>query len=149
MRQAVQREALRVALFLDDDQQSLAASVGPLEQQWDVQLAKPVAEAFLELLLANGYDLGAREAVVGFFRGEEGKRRMRIVQDQILEVLVVTHPTKLTRSDAAAASGPRNRLASASYRCSVLRKAEMSGWRAEALDSVPNSARQVEYHLVV
>jgi hypothetical protein len=43
----VEEEPLRVALLLDDEQQDLAAPVGPLGQQRHIQLAKPVAEAFL------------------------------------------------------------------------------------------------------
>jgi len=91
MRQAMDREALRVALFLDDEQQGLAPPVGPLDKQRDVQLAKAVLEPFFELLLAHRQDLGAREPIGGFIRCEECERLVRIVQDEILEVLVVAH----------------------------------------------------------
>jgi len=53
------REAARVALLFEQEQQGLAAAVDPLDQQRDIQLPEALPEALLELLLVYGDDLGA------------------------------------------------------------------------------------------
>ena len=91
VRQAVEVEALRVGLFLNDEQQRCAPPVGPLDQQRDVELAEALAEALFELLLAQRHDPRAGVDGPGLGGGEEGQGLARVVEDEVLEVLVVAH----------------------------------------------------------
>ena len=77
-------------LFFDDEQQGDAPTVGPLDEQRHIEFAETITEPFLELLLTHGQNAGGLQ-VPGFGGGEEFQRRPRIVEDQILEVLVVGH----------------------------------------------------------
>jgi hypothetical protein len=85
----VDRELGRVRLFLQHEQYGLAAAVGPFDQQRHVQLPKPIAEPFLQLLLTDRDDAHTLVHMRGLGGGEELHRVVRVVDDQVLEVLVV------------------------------------------------------------
>jgi dCTP deaminase len=72
MCQPVDREALRVGLFLDHEQECRAPSVRPFDQQRHVQLPKALAQAFLELLPANRHDARPRIDRMRLDRRKEG-----------------------------------------------------------------------------
>ena len=89
--QAMDGEPARLRLLLEDEQQRLAPPVGPLHEQGHVELAEALAEPLLELLLANGQDPYPRIDTAGLGLGEEAHRLAGVVDDEVLEVLVVTH----------------------------------------------------------
>ena len=51
-------EPSRLGLLLEHEEQRCAAPVGPLHEQRDVEVAKVLAQAFLQLLLADGDHAG-------------------------------------------------------------------------------------------
>ncbi|MDE0690612.1 MAG: hypothetical protein OXI55_00020 [Gammaproteobacteria bacterium] len=89
VRQPVRREPPRLGLLLDHEQHGLAPAVVPLDLQRHVELAEAVAEALLELLLAQRLDAHAVPRFRRLLGGEEGKGVAGIVEDEVLEVLVV------------------------------------------------------------
>ena len=89
VRQPVRREPPRLGFLLDDEQHRIAAAVGPMHQHRCVEFAEAVAEAFLELLLAQRHDLHVVPGLRRLFGGEEGQGVAGIVDDEVLEVLVV------------------------------------------------------------
>ena len=89
MRQAVHREPALVGLLLQREHHRLAAAVGPLHQQRSVQSPEPASEVLLQLLLSNREE---GRLLVGFRRlveREERERLTRVLDDEVLEVLVV------------------------------------------------------------
>jgi len=98
--QAVDGETSGVALFFEYKQQGLAPSIGPLHQQGNIELAKAFAETRLQLLLAHGCNPGCADRI-GLVRGEEGQCLVRIVEDEVFEVLVMTQELILTDSPAS------------------------------------------------
>ena len=89
MGEPVRREPRRVRLLLQGEYDGLAAAIGPLDEQRRVECPEAVAETFLELLLAHGDDA---HVVVGprcLIGGEERQGVARVVDDQVLEVVVV------------------------------------------------------------
>lgn len=114
MRQAMDPEAPRVALLLQDEQQGLAPTVGPLHQQGHVQLAETLAKPLLALLLTDRKDLGLGKLLDRVAGSKESQCLAWIVQDRILEVLVVTHvlvPIPSRRSSQARREWPNRRYA--------------------------------------
>ena len=89
MRQPVQGEAPPVAFFFEHEQDRLTAAVGPLHEQRHIQLPKVFAQTFLQLFLSRRDD--AHRVIRGgrLCRGEKRQRIARIVENQVLEVLVV------------------------------------------------------------
>jgi hypothetical protein len=71
MGEAMDGEAARLGLFLEDEQQRLAPAIGPFGQQGHVQLAKTLAQALFELFLADRDDPGALIDLRGFLRGKK------------------------------------------------------------------------------
>ena len=89
LRQPVWREPAPVRLLLHDEQNGTAAVVAPLHQQRRVEHPEAVSQALLQLLLPNGDDLRRLFRRRRLFGREERERLARIVEDQVLEVLVV------------------------------------------------------------
>ncbi len=91
MDEAVDGETAGIAFLFDDKEERRAASVGPFEEQRGVELAEALAQALLQLLLADRGDADIRRKVGGLGLGEEGEGLARVVEDEVLEVLVVAH----------------------------------------------------------
>ena len=72
MRQPVRREPPRLGLLLDHEQHGLAPAVVPLDEQRHVKLAETVAEALLELFLAQRLDAHVVPPFRCLLGGEEG-----------------------------------------------------------------------------
>ena len=73
------------------EEQGGAAAIGPFHQQGDVELAKAFAQALLELFLADGQDARPGVDGLGLDGGEEADGLVRIVDDEVFEVVVVAH----------------------------------------------------------
>jgi hypothetical protein len=74
VRQAMEREALGLGLFLEHEQQGGTPPIRPFQQQGDVELAKALAQAFFQLLFADRQDVCAAIDGPGLDRGKEGDR---------------------------------------------------------------------------
>ncbi len=85
----MRREPPPVRLLLQREHDRIAAAVGPVHEQRRVERPVAVAEAFLELLLAHRDDAHVVLRPRRFLGGEERQRLARVVDDQVLEVLVV------------------------------------------------------------
>ncbi len=80
---------MRYALLFENEQQCFALFVRPLHQQRNVQLAEPLAEALLQLLLTNrGYARIFRQRL-RLGRREKSQGLVWIIQNQVLEILVM------------------------------------------------------------
>ena len=93
VRQPVQGEAPPVGFFFEREQDRLTAAVGPFHEQRHVQLPKAIAQTFLELFLPRREDAHPIIRVGRLFRGEKRQGIARIVENQVLEVLVVADRT--------------------------------------------------------
>ena len=91
MGEAVDGEAVGLSLFFKDEQQGGAAAVGPFHQQGHVELAKALAQALFELLLADGQEARPGVDGLGLGGGEEAEGLARVVEDEVLKILVVAH----------------------------------------------------------
>ncbi len=76
-------------MLLDHKQQRFTAPVGPFQQEGNIQFQKAVAEAVLELFLADGGNNHRIIQMGGFFRCKQFKRLARVVEYQVLEILVM------------------------------------------------------------
>ena len=84
------RKPPRIALLLQNEDHRLP-TVLPFHQQRRIQFAEPVAQPVLQLFLPHRQNAGLIGDDLCFRFGEEIQRRARIVQNQILEVLIVVH----------------------------------------------------------
>jgi hypothetical protein len=91
MRKAVDREPGRFRFLLDHKQDRLAPPVRPLHQQRNVQFPKALADPFLQLLLAHRSHPRLRIDRPRFHGRKERNGLTRVVENEILEVLVVRH----------------------------------------------------------
>ncbi len=89
MGQPADGEACGVGFLFQYEQQRFASAIGPFHQHRHIQLAKAVAEALLELFLADRNDPRRLIQTNCFPGGKEFQRLLWVVQDQILEVLIV------------------------------------------------------------
>ena len=89
MRQPVQRESPPVGFFFEREQDRLAAAVDPLNEQRHIEFSVVFAQMFLQLFLSRRDDPHRVFRQGRFFFCEKRQRFARIVENQVLEVLVV------------------------------------------------------------
>gem|GEM_PF-6514344 len=87
------RKTTRITLFLNDEQHGFATTVGPLDEQRNVQFPEAVAQPLFQLFLTKRNDPGVIDDPTRFFGGKKGQCLARIVKDKVFEVLVVGHRT--------------------------------------------------------
>ena len=72
MRKTMYRECAAFGFFFKDEQQGFAFPVGPFEEEWRIQFAKTLAQAFLQLFLSNWNNACLRYVVCYFFGSKKG-----------------------------------------------------------------------------
>ena len=98
MRQPVRGEPVPVGLLLQREHDRLAAAVGPLHPHRGVERPEPAPQALLQQFLAHRVE---SRLVVGFRRlagREELERLTRVLDDEVLEVLVVADGVRHVRA---------------------------------------------------
>jgi hypothetical protein len=88
----VQREAMGIGFLLEYEQQRFAPAVLPLHQYGQIQFALAATQPFLQLLLTKRENAHVVARVGRFFAGKEGERLPRVIENQILEILIVALP---------------------------------------------------------